>query len=126
MNDIAKTMLMMFLALSAYSAAVTLDKKAGKLMPANLAMLWAGFCLNAIGFGLMTRLEADSGSGFSGIGRIIGILAIVVVLIHAIWGTAILVLKDEKSEKIFHRDGTLLWKIWLVPFVLSLILAVIG
>jgi hypothetical protein len=46
-------------------------------------------------------------------------------MLNSIWGTAVLVLKEEKSTRIYHRDGKLLWKIWIVPFIIEIMLALV-
>jgi uncharacterized repeat protein (TIGR03987 family) len=46
-----------------------------------------------------------------------GVLAILLMLINAVWATAVLVLKDEKAIANFHRFSLVVWAIWLIPYV---------
>ena len=125
MNDISKLMLIMTLTLLGYTLGVQFEKRVDNKKPLHLVLLWASFCMNAVGFGMLTRTyEGTTGLGVS-LCRIMGILALIVLMIHSIWGTAVQVLKEEKSMRIYHRDSTLLWKIWLLPFALQLLMAVI-
>ena len=53
---------------------------------------------------------------------ITGMIAIVLMMIHAVWATVVLVRKDEKSMQTFHRFSIAVWIIWLVPFVLGMMM----
>jgi uncharacterized repeat protein (TIGR03987 family) len=45
-----------------------------------------------------------------------GIIAILLMLIHAIWATVVLRRKDEKAIQNFHHFSVIVWAIWLVPY----------
>jgi uncharacterized repeat protein (TIGR03987 family) len=45
-----------------------------------------------------------------------GVLAIVLMLIHAIWATYVLVKNDEKMIVSFHKFSIFVWLVWLVPY----------
>jgi uncharacterized repeat protein (TIGR03987 family) len=45
-----------------------------------------------------------------------GVLAILLMVIHAVWATVVLVLKDERAITTFHRFSVVVWAIWLVPY----------
>ena len=125
MNEIAKVMCIMTLTLLGYTLGVQFEQRVEKKKPLHLVLLWAGFCMNAVGFGLLTKMISGS-SGFApGLCRFMGIAALTILMVHAIWATAVLVLKEEKSTRIYHRDSSLLWKIWLVPFVVQILTALI-
>ena len=46
-----------------------------------------------------------------------GVLAIVLMFIHAIWATVVLVRKDEKMIANFHKFSIAVWLIWLIPYL---------
>ncbi|MFC2056708.1 HsmA family protein [Chloroflexota bacterium] len=48
---------------------------------------------------------------------ITGLLAILLMLIHAIWATIVLVRKDEKAINNFHHFSVVVWAIWLIPYL---------
>ena len=125
MNEISKAMLIMTLTLIGYTLGVQYENRVETKKPLHLVLLWASFCMNAVGFGLMTQLIVNAQGFAAWLCRAAGILALVILMIHCVWGTAVLVLKEEKGTRIYHRDGKLLWKIWIVPFVAEILLALI-
>ena len=53
---------------------------------------------------------------------ITGLIAIILMVVHAIW--AIIVLKKDRTEEllIFHRFSIVVWGIWLIPYILGMIM----
>ena len=49
-------------------------------------------------------------------------IAIILMMIHAVWATVVLVRKDDKAIYTFHRFSILVWVIWLIPFVLGMMM----
>jgi len=45
-----------------------------------------------------------------------GVLAILLMFVHAVWATVVLAQKDEKMIRSFHKFSVLVWFIWLVPY----------
>ena len=45
-----------------------------------------------------------------------GLLAIVLMLVHAVWATIVLVKKDEKMIVNFHKFSIFVWLVWLIPY----------
>jgi uncharacterized repeat protein (TIGR03987 family) len=43
-------------------------------------------------------------------------------MIHAIWATVVLVKKDEKAIKNFHKFSLVVWLIWLIPYLSPMII----
>ena len=125
MNDISKLMLIMTLTLLGYTLGVQYESRVDTKKPLHLVLLWASFCLNVIGFGLLTKMIVDAEGFAPWLCRFSGIIALVILMLHSIWGTAVLVLKEEKSTRIYHRDGKLLWKIWIVPFIIEIMLVLV-
>ena len=54
-----------------------------------------------------------------------GVLAIVLMFIHAIWATVVLVRKDEKMIANFHKFSIAVWFIWLIPYLSPMIFGMI-
>lgn len=48
---------------------------------------------------------------------ITGIIAIVLMLIHAIWVAVVLTSKNDDMIVKFHKFSIIVWIIWLVPFI---------
>ena len=108
------------LALICYTIGVWWEHKNKVLRPVHLAFFWLGLILDATGTHAMTLLAGDSGGGFTGVHGITGMIAIVLMFIHAVWATVVLIWKDEKSMHTFHRFSIAVWAIWLVPFVIGM------
>jgi uncharacterized repeat protein (TIGR03987 family) len=47
---------------------------------------------------------------------ITGLLAILLMLIHAIWATIVLIRKNEKAIVNFHHFSVFVWTVWLIPY----------
>jgi uncharacterized repeat protein (TIGR03987 family) len=45
-----------------------------------------------------------------------GGIAILLMLIHAIWATVVLIRKDERMINNFHKFSVVVWFIWLIPY----------
>jgi uncharacterized repeat protein (TIGR03987 family) len=45
-----------------------------------------------------------------------GLIAIILMLIHAIWAAVVLIRKDEKMILTFHKFSIAVWLIWLIPY----------
>ena len=110
------------LALVLYSIGVWSERFAGKLKPWHLAFFWLGLVFDTWGTGLM--MEMAGGMSFD-IHGISGAIAIVLMLIHAIWATIVLVRKDEKMINNFHKFSVLVWVIWLIPYFSPMFFAMI-
>ena len=48
---------------------------------------------------------------------ITGVVAIALMLVHAVWATVVLVRRDERMITSFHRFSVFVWVIWLVPYL---------
>src|SRR5665647_3324839 len=76
------------LALVFYSIGVWSERLARILKPKHLAFFWAGFIFDTTGTTLMTTLMTTSSNGnFLDLHALTGVLAIILMLFHAIWGT---------------------------------------
>ena len=47
---------------------------------------------------------------------ITGLIAILLMLIHAGWALIVLIRKDEKAIANFHKFSVAVWVIWLIPY----------
>lgn len=102
-----------------------MEHKEKTLRPLHLVFFWLGFCADSAGTGLMAGLSSGREGFLASLHGITGIIAIVLMLVHAIWATAVIVLKDRESAKTFHRYSMAVWRIWLIPFVLGMVLGMI-
>ena len=102
------------LALVFYSIAVWSERFAKRLKPWHLVFFWLGIICDTWGTGMM--FERAGGMTFD-VHGVTGLLAIILMFIHAVWATIVLVRKDEKWIKSFHRFSVAVWVIWLIPYL---------
>jgi uncharacterized repeat protein (TIGR03987 family) len=96
-----------------YSIGVWGERIQGRLKVWHTVFFWVGLVCDTWGTGLM--MEMAGGLTFD-IHGISGVLAIVLMFIHAIWATLVLVRKDEKMIVSFHKFSIVVWLIWLIPY----------
>lgn len=118
-------------ALVLYTAGVLSERRGGRLTGGNLALFWAGLVCDTTGTTLMTMMaNAGGGQGAPAIHGITGALAIVLMLFHAVWATVTFVRcrrADEAAERrsaAFNRFSTVVWLLWLVPYVIGLLVGI--
>ena len=102
------------LALVFYSIGVWSERLAGRLKKWHLVFFWAGLICDTAGTGIM--FDA-AGAITSDIHSVTGVVAILLMLIHAVWATAVLLLKNEKAITKFHYFSVFVWLIWLIPYL---------
>jgi TIGR03987 family protein len=112
------------LALVFYTCGVWGERISGSLKKTHLLLFWTGFVFDTTGTSLMTTI---AGNGFIlNFHGISGILAIVLMLIHAVWASVVLAGNDSGRKRNFHKFSLLVWIIWLVPFITGAILGMAG
>ena len=111
------------LALVFYTIGVWSERIAGRLKAWHLIFFWGGFVFDTTGTGLM--LEMAGGMTFD-IHGVTGLIAILLMLVHAIWATVVLLRNDEKAIVNFHKFSLVVWLIWLVPYFSGFFLSMGG
>lgn len=111
------------LALIAYTIGVWSERLAGRLKPWHLAFFWLGLVFDTVGTGMM--LDFAGGLTFD-IHGLTGLLAIVLMAIHAVWATIVLLRRDERLIRTFHRFSIVVWAIWLIPYFSPMFFALGG
>ena len=115
----AASSIIITLALVFYSIGVWSERLAGRLKPWHLAFFWLGLVCDTVGTGMM--FEMAGGMGLS-IHAVTGLLAIILMFVHAVWATVVLLRKDERLIRTFHRFSVAVWLLWLVPYFSPMIL----
>lgn len=100
-------------ALVFYSIGVWSERIQGKLKPWHLVFFVLGLICDTWGTGLM--FEAVGGMVFD-IHGISGLIAILLMLVHAVWAFIVLRKNDEHTINNFHKFSLLVWFIWLIPY----------
>ena len=111
------------LALVFYSIGVWGERLSRRLAPWHLAFFWLGFICDTVGTTLMTRMAGEFTFSIHGI---TGVVAIVLMAIHAVWATVVLIRKDEVWITRFHRFSIVVWVVWLVPYIIGLVASRLG
>jgi uncharacterized repeat protein (TIGR03987 family) len=101
------------LALVFYSIGVWSERLAGRLKSWHLIFFWTGLVFDTTGTGIMFEMAGRIGAD---IHSLTGIIAIVLMLVHAVWATVVLVCRDEKAIRNFHYFSVFVWAIWLIPY----------
>ena len=117
-----KAVIAITLALLFYTIGVWSEHRAKVLKPVHLVFFWLGLCMDTAGTAMMSRLADGTGGGLMSAHGITGMIAIILMMIHAVWATVVLVRKDEKAMHTFHRFSIIVWIIWLIPFVLGMMM----
>jgi uncharacterized repeat protein (TIGR03987 family) len=112
-------MIIISLALLFYSIGVWSERIQGKLKTWHLVFFWAGLVCDTWGTGLM--IEMAGGLTFD-IHGISGVIAILLMMIHAFWATLVLLKKDENAINNFHKFSLFVWFIWLIPYLSPMII----
>ena len=102
------------LALVFYTIGVWSERFAGRLKGWHLVFFWGGLVFDTVGTGMM--MEMAGGLTFD-IHGVTGVLAILLMFVHAVWASIVLIRKDEKAIANFHKFSVLVWVIWLVPYL---------
>ncbi len=109
-----------FAACILYSVGVWSEKISKRLKSWHVVVFWMGLICDTIGTGAM-GIMAGSIIQFN-IHGLTGLVAIILMLFHAIWATSVIVRKDEKMILQFHKFSIVVWIIWLIPMLSGMIL----
>lgn len=108
-------------ALVFYSIGVWSERIAGRLKPWHLLFFFLGLICDTWGTGLM--FDYVGGMMFD-LHGITGLVAILLMFIHAAWAAVVLLKKSEKWIKNFHKFSVVVWLIWLIPYFSPMVLAI--
>ncbi|NEZ46577.1 TIGR03987 family protein [Clostridium niameyense] len=112
---LAYAIIFISLALVFYTIGVWSEKKQGTLKKWHVVIFWVGLLCDTLGTSAMSKI---AGIGFKlNFHGVTGLLAILLMLFHAVWATIVLI-KNEQDMKIkFHKFSIVVWVIWLIPFL---------
>ena len=112
-NAMVVSTILISLALVFYTVGVWSERLAGRLKGWHLIFFWGGLVFDTTGTAMM--MDMAGGITFD-IHGVTGVVAIVLMIIHAVWATAVLLLKNEKAIVNFHKFSVVVWAIWLIPY----------
>ena len=105
--------IMMTAALTFYTIGVWAERLQGRLKWWHLVFFVLGLTCDTWGTAMM--LDYVGGMTFD-LHGITGVIAIVLMFIHALWALIVLLLKNEKMIINFHKFSIVVWLIWLIPY----------
>jgi uncharacterized repeat protein (TIGR03987 family) len=111
------------LALVFYSIGVWSERFSRKLKLWHLVFFWCGIVCDTWGTGLMFQLKGRITYDVHGVS---GLLAIVLMLVHAIWATFVIIKKDTALIANFHKFSLTVWGVWLIPYLTPMTLMVVS
>ncbi|MFV9674740.1 MAG: HsmA family protein [Anaerolineales bacterium] len=112
-TEVMLSTILISLALVFYTVGVWSERLAGRLKAWHLIFFWGGLVFDTVGTGMM--MEMAGGLTFD-IHGVTGVLAILLMFVHAAWASMVLIRKNESAIANFHRFSVLVWVIWLVPY----------
>jgi uncharacterized repeat protein (TIGR03987 family) len=115
-------MIIISLALAFYSIGVWSERFAGRLKAWHLVFFWLGLICDTWGTGLMFEMAGGLTYDLHGL---TGLLAIVLMFIHAVWATIVLFRKNEKLIVRFHKFSVVVWVIWLIPYLSPMVFGLV-
>lgn len=106
------------LALVFYTIGVWGEHRAKVLSKKHVVIFWLGLVFDTLGTTVMSKIAKTVNASGNGpmIHGITGALAIILMLIHAVWASYVLYKDDEKMKKVFHKFSLVVWFIWLIPY----------
>jgi uncharacterized repeat protein (TIGR03987 family) len=110
------------LALLFYSIGVWSERIQGRLKIWHTVFFWLGLVCDTWGTGMMFDFVGGMSYDIHGIS---GLLAILLMFVHAIWATIVLLRKDEKMIVNFHKFSIFVWLVWLIPYFSPMVVGVL-
>ncbi len=120
MNPLAGTFITA--ALVFYSIGVWGERIVGRLKWWNLVFFVLGLVCDTVGTGMMLDFAGGLTADVHGIS---GVIAILLMLVHAVWALVVLLRNDEAAVRSFHRFSIVVWLVWLVPYFSPVFFAVL-
>ena len=111
--------IIMALALAFYSIGVWAEKISGRLRVWHFVFFVLGLICDTWGTGMM--FEMVGGMTFD-VHGITGVIAILLMIVHATWALVVLIRKDEKAITRFHKFSIAVWIIWLIPYLSPMVI----
>lgn len=114
------------LALIFYTIGVFSERRAKSLNKNHVIIFWLGLLCDTTGTLTMSKIAKSGTVTMSTIGQnlhgVTGLLAIVLMLFHAVWATYVLYKNDENKKETFHKFSIIVWTIWLIPYFIGMML----
>ena len=114
------------LALVFYTIGVWSEHHAHILKWWHVIIFYLGLICDTVGTSLMFHIAkiglVHLNPTLAMIHGITGLLAIILMLFHALWATVVIIRQKPKQMQNFHKFSIVVWGIWLVPYIIGMII----
>lgn len=114
------------LALIFYTIGVWSEHHEKVLKPWHVVLFYIGLICDTTGTSLMMHLAQTGSMHLSpillSIHGITGMLAILLMLFHAVWATTVIIRKNAHQLESFHRFSVFVWSVWLIPYIIGMVI----
>ncbi|WP_442601848.1 HsmA family protein [Paenibacillus sp. KN14-4R] len=110
------------LALVFYTIGVWGEKRSGTLQNKHLIFFLFGLICDTTGTTIMSSLVTDGGNI---IHAITGGVALLLMLIHAVWAFFVKWKGSAKAQHNFHRFSLIVWILWLIPYFIGVAMSML-
>lgn len=109
------------LALVFYTIGVFGERRSGVLKSSHVVIFWIGFICDTLGTFTMSRIaQGGIANNSNALHGITGMIAIVLMFLHALWATVVIYKNDTHKKKTFHKFSIVVWLIWLIPYFIGM------
>ena len=112
------------LALFFYTWGVFGERRHGSLSLKYVLLFWAGLACDTTGTLTMSHIASQSAATGFGIHAATGMLAIALMLVHAVWATVTYRRGSQRAQQRFHTFSTVVWLAWLVPYIIGMLVGI--
>ena len=121
-TDLIIAVVAITMALIFYTIGVWWEHRNKELRRIHLVFFIMGLVCDVTGTTVMSMMASDSketGTLMSAHG-VTGVIAIVLMLLHAVWAAIVFIRNKPGEKQSFHRFSVLVWAVWLVPYILGM------
>ena len=108
------------LALVFYTIGVFAERRSGTLKTSHLVFFYLGLACDTAGTAVMSIIAR--GESANPAHAATGLLAIILMIIHAAWASVVLARKNRAAMESFHRFSVAVWTIWLIPYFCGMLM----
>ncbi|MGV3026013.1 HsmA family protein [Clostridium thermobutyricum] len=113
------------LALVFYTIGVWGEFLSKTLKKKHVIIFWLGLICDTLGTTTMSMIASSGTDKVTTptellIHQTTGMLAIILMLIHAIWATWVYNKGSERAKRVFHKFSIVVWVIWLIPYFIGM------
>lgn len=102
-----------------YTIGVWAEKFQKTLKQWHVIIFWLGFTCDTLGTSAMGKLAGGIFQfSFHGV---TGMIAILLMLFHAVWASVVILKRNESMKRSFHKFSIFVWLIWLIPMLSGMI-----